>query len=178
MNTCIMWDSLVRSQKYKEIKWFSSKKHLKLTCMLYILEKKLGLQPFWLNFQSNFESKIENQRFYQKGANLKSDKSGLGNLMRSTAPKNLLKHPLDLKMVPVWSVMNLLVYGQLYCLIAMFLKVQWHPPQKNFDIATTTKREKERFVSISIIYGPDLVFLIFRHLSFQSTNLKEGRKMP
>ena len=42
--------------------------------MLYILEKKLGLWPFWLIFESDSEKKSENGKFVQKSENLELDK--------------------------------------------------------------------------------------------------------
>ena len=42
--------------------------------MLEILEKKLGLWPFWLISESDFEKKYENKKFDEKSENLKSDK--------------------------------------------------------------------------------------------------------
>ena len=85
------------------------------------------------------EKQYENLNFYQKSENLKSNKSGFGNLTRSTAPQNLPKPRIDLKIVPIclgWSMVNFLVYGQLFSalnyLIAIFLDLQWN---RTFDVA-------------------------------------------
>ena len=73
---------------------------------------------------------------------LNGTNSGFGDITRSTAPKNLLKPLFDLKIVPNcsrWSMVNLLVYGQLFsalnCPIAMLLDFQWDPPSPTFDVA-------------------------------------------
>ena len=70
-------------------------------------------------------------KFDQKSGNLKSDKFWIFQSNAFHGPQNLSKPPIDLKIVLIcseWSMVNLLVYGQLfsalYCLIAVLLKVR------------------------------------------------------
>ena len=44
----------------------------------------------------------------------KSGKSGVGDIIPSTAPQKLLKHPIDLKIVQIcsgWILENLYIHG-------------------------------------------------------------------
>ena len=125
-------------------------------------------------------SNIKIRIFTEKSLNLKCVKSSFGNLTWSTAPINLLKPPIDLKMVLIcsgWPLVNLLVYGQLFSvlnlLIAMLLDLRWNPPpppltsKKNTNLSRVKARLKTQLAiwrkKTDYIFNVDIIVKLIRH---------------
>ena len=79
------------------------KNHSGPKAYMYALHFRVKIRSLALlvDFLERFGKNYENWKFEKNSENLKSDKIWIFDPTRTTAPQNLLKPPIDLKIVPI-----------------------------------------------------------------------------